>query len=109
MPIYVFVCSRGHRTEVLRPMGYAEHRCDCGRLAVKRPARFAQLNPETGAMLRNKYSLFAEASQEIDHAYVKHENDTGKPIEAPMLWLEAKERALAQIAAGEAPPLTPLS
>ncbi len=103
MPLYEGMCLAGHNSEELLPMGTQAWTCRCGAPVQKRPSRFAQLNPPTGAALRSQFQLYQEASQEMDAAYTKVEAVEEHPIAAPNLWGIAKTRATAMIAAGEAP------
>lgn len=89
--------------EDLRPSGTDHALCACGRIAPRRPARFAVTHPPSGAGLRSRFQLFQEASQEIDHASSKVEADLERPVESPNLWRAARDTAQRMIAAGEAP------
>lgn len=105
MPIYEGMCLAGHHSEELLPMGTQAWTCRCGAPVRKAPSRFAQLNPPTGAALRSQFSLYREATAEIDHAYTRVETDLERPVQSPDLWNIAKSRAQAMVAAGEAPSL----
>lgn len=51
---------------------------------------------------RGLFRRFRESTAEIDHTFAKAEADLERPIQAPSLWQEAKRRAAAMTAAGEA-------
>lgn len=108
MPLYEGTCLREHRSEELLPMGTQAWTCRCGAPVRKRPSLFVQREPSTGATVRNHFSLYREATAEIDSAYARLEADTGQKQQAPDLWGMAKGYAKAIQDAGEAPPAQPL-
>lgn len=103
MPLFEYLCSGGHVSERLLAEPEETLYCQCGRASVRIPSTFALLNPPTGAGLRNSFSLFQEATQEIDHHHTKAEATLEKPLPSPNLWKRAKHKAQAMVAAGEAP------
>lgn len=110
MPLYEYRCPAcGRLSEHLRPAGQHTAPCACGAEASRVPSRFALLNPPTGAGLRSRFSLFQEASQELNHAHVQAEAAQERALPPPDLWGAAKAKAQAMIAAGEAPALAPAS
>lgn len=101
MPIYVFGCSQGHRSEVIRPVGTTENACPhcgevCGRVYGY---SMALTQPETDT--RNLFRRFQEASSEIDYRAGQVESRTGQDVQNPNLWRAAKARAAAMTRAGE--------
>lgn len=109
MPLFEYWCPTCQRRfEELRPVGTQTALCRCGTEATKRPARFALLNPPTGAGLRNSFTLFQEATQELDHHHQHAEADLERPLPTPNLWRRAKRKAQAKHAAGIPPAPTPL-
>ena len=109
MPLFEYACPAGHRSEELRPAGTDSNPCPCGETAVRVPSRFSFTNTPTGSgvALRNSFSLYKEASQELDHSHRKAEADLERPLPTPDLWGQAKKRAQAMAVAGEAPPPQP--
>lgn len=109
MPLFEYECPVGHRSEELRPAGTDTTTCPCGEQAHRVPSRFAFTNTPTGSGIaqRNSYSLYREASQELDYSHRKAEADLERPLPTPDLWGQAKKRAQAMVTAGEAPPPQP--
>lgn len=113
MPLYSYRCPQcGGCVDALRAVAERDNAPRCaacyvileGHLHMVRvPTAGVQLNPPTGAALRSQFGLYKEATAEIDHAYTKVETVEERSIQAPNLWGQAKERAQAMVAAGEAP------
>lgn len=102
MPIYIYGCSQGHRSERIVPVGTATMACttcdeqDCGRVysytvAITRPE----------ADTRGMFRRYQEASAEMNHTAERIEANTGSPVSPPNVWKTARARAQAMTAAGE--------
>lgn len=103
MPLYDWKCPEGHTTEAIRRsdcVGIACPRCD---LTASRQfaSRVAIVGPTTDT--RNMFRRYQEASAEIGHTADTLAAATGRDVEMPNLWQEAKQRAAAMTAAGENP------
>ncbi len=106
MPTYDFGCTCGQVTELRKGYGVTSIPCPaCGneanRLAVY-PGQF--IVTETGAKggrraevplsdRRYNVSRFEEASQELDYAHVKAENEVGHELPSPSYYKHAMARA----------------
>lgn len=103
MPLYSYVCSRGHTTELLRNMSVEVVCCTvCDSPAPRSPAnRIAITAPTIDS--RGMFRRYSEASAEIDYAASKEEARTGQTVQTPDLWSAAKARAAAIERAGEHP------
>lgn len=104
MPLYVYGCSQGHRTEWIRPVGTSD--ADCGTCEERHCPRVYQYSvaitqPEVDT--RGLFRRFQEASSEMDYAAGRVEAATGQQVESPRLWQHAKARAAAMSRAGENP------
>lgn len=93
MPLYLYGCGDGHRSEALRPVGTESIPCpECGaptRRVYGYSLALTQPEPDTRGMFRR----FSEASQELEH----------RGYRGPNLWQRAKRRAEAMVEAGEHP------
>ncbi len=103
IPIFEFICSRGHVNEHIRPVTVQVEVCAvCGNPAPRRPAhRIAITRPEVDT--RGMFRRYQTATQEMDYAATQIEANTGQPVETPSIWQAAKATAAAMNAAGENP------
>jgi hypothetical protein len=109
-PLYDFCCEKGHVTEVRAGRELQAMLCPtCGLVAdrvaiyknqyiigetvakgITQATRAGNIKDKHG---RTRVSLFQEASQEIDYAHRKVENEVGHELPSPPLYQEAKKRA----------------
>ncbi len=101
MPLYSFVCSKGHSVELVRPLGQDAVVCQkCGHTAERAHVYHIHVVGPT-VDTRGMYRRFSEATQEWDHAVGKTEVSVGHEITSPNLWRAAKAKADALTATGE--------
>lgn len=108
MPLYDFECRVGHVTEVKAGYDVTHLPCPtCGRealrLAVYREQYISgETVPKGNATRegnikdkhgRTRLSVFQEASQEIDYAHTKAENEAGRELPSPNLYKKAVRAA----------------
>jgi len=117
MPLYDYECSNEHVTEDRQGYDVTVILCpSCGDSAFRHAVYLEQyMQAETGPRggqrgaptprdqvdYRKDYQEFQEASQEVEHAYTKAEEETGAPIKRPDLWQQAKERSRAAFREGQ--------
>ncbi len=104
MPNYEFRCVRGCVSDLVRPLGTEQAACPfCGEPAARThaPSRFDVIGPTVDT--RGMFRRWQEATSEIDHGASKIEANTGEPVQTPNFWKQAKQKAAAMVAAGEAP------
>ena len=93
MPLYVFACSQGHRTEELVRGSVPDVKCwVCGE-AMARVYGYSMALTQPEPDTRGIFRRFLEASEERAESGVA----------GPNLWQAAKGRAGAMIEAGEVP------
>lgn len=92
MPLYEYRCEDGHRTELVRPIGFDDESCWCGKPS-KRGHVHRVISREPEVDLRGMYRRFNEASQEISAA--------GGDIGA--VYRESKATAGEMVTRGETP------
>ena len=97
MPLYDYTCQRGHRQELIRPIGTEGVPCPaCGGAAIRSHVHhFDVVGPTVDS--RGLYRRYTEASAEISYAATK------QGVPGPRLWPQTKRRVKQMIAAGEAP------
>ncbi len=97
MPLYDFVCKDGHITESLRRKDCQVIRCGTCSLQAKRRSvyRNRQIGkaavPKNEQNFRKEIGLMQEATAEIEHTRSEAEKRTGRKVEGPKLWKQAKE------------------
>ncbi len=103
MPLYEFRCPSGHTSERVRPIDTADIACpECGDPAERSSGvyRVSVAQPEVDT--RGMYRRFTEVTAEMDHSATRIEQNTGTSVATPNLWVAAKAKAAAMIAAREA-------
>lgn len=93
MPLYIFGCSQGHRSERLVPAGTERSACvECGEDSP-RVYGYSMGITQPEVDTRGMFRRFQEASQEMEH----------RGHQGPSLWHVAKQRAKAIERANENP------
>ncbi len=95
MPIYDYICKRGHKTEALRGRDVNSIPCPvCGETACKCSVyRFNGHLVHSQESMGKKYRRFQEASAEVDYTCKKFESETNATVPNLGLWGQAKEKA----------------
>jgi hypothetical protein len=94
VPLYVFGCSQGHRTEQIVPLGTETSACAlCDEQGCGRVYQYSMAITQPEADVRGMFRRFQEASSEMEH----------RGETSPHLWQAAKQRAQAEARAGENP------
>jgi len=93
MPIYIYGCTQGHRTERLVPVGTERSACEvCGE-SGGRVYQYSMAITQPEVDTRGMFRRFNEAGQEFAH----------RGVDTSGVWQAAKRLADAHMKAGELP------